>query len=100
MSNQRLYGRQPAEGEGKLVMSIIPFGKDESVDIIADAVDIGAGGLGIITNCDLEPGYVIMKDSRGEYANGILLWSRAIDDMTCRGGIQLLSVSRMGKREG
>ena len=100
MTNQRLYGRQPAEGEGKLVMTIIPFGKEESVDIIADAVDIGAGGVGIITNCDLEPGYVIMKDSRGEYANGVLLWSRAIDDMTCRGGIQLLSVSRMGKREG
>jgi hypothetical protein len=94
MSNQRLYGRQPAEEGGKLAMTIIPFGKEESVDIMADAVDIGAGGLGIIANCDLEPGYVIMKDNRGEYANGVLLWSRAIDDMTCRAGIQLLSVSR------
>jgi hypothetical protein len=94
MTNQRQHVRLPAEQQGKLALTIIPFEKEESMDIIADATDFGAGGLGITANCPLEPGYVIMKDGRGEYANGVLLWSEALDDRTCRAGIQLLSVLR------
>jgi len=94
MTNQRQHVRQPVEQRGKLALTIIPFEKEESIDIIADATDIGAGGLGITAHCALEPGYVIMKDGRGEYANGVLLWSEALDDVTCRAGIQLLTVLR------
>jgi hypothetical protein len=94
MKNQRQYKRQPVEQPGKLVLTIIPFEKETSLDVVADTTDIGAGGLGITANCALEPGYVILKDKSGEYANGVLLWTEALDDMTCRAGIQILSVLR------
>jgi hypothetical protein len=94
MKNQRQHVRRPVEEGDKLTLTIIPFEKEEIRDIMADATDIGAGGLGITARCALEPGYVIMKDGEGEYANGVLLWSQALDDMTCRAGIQFLSRRR------
>jgi hypothetical protein len=94
MRNQRQHVRQAVDQKGKLSLTIIPFEKEESIDIFADATDVGAGGLGITANCSLEPGYVIMKDKSGEYANGVLMWSEALDDRTCRAGIQFLSVLR------
>ena len=91
MMNQRQHSRKPYEQQGKLVLTIIPFEKEESLDIVADATDIGAGGLGITADCTLEPGYVIMKDGRGESTNGVLVWTRELDGKTCRAGIQFLS---------
>ncbi len=91
MMNQRQHARKPYEQQEKLVLTIIPFEKEESLDIVADATDIGPGGLGITADCTLEPGYVIMKDGRGEYTNGVLVWSRALDGTACRAGIQFLS---------
>jgi hypothetical protein len=90
MANQRQHVRHPALQLRKLAMTLIPFEKEENIEVVADPTDIGAGGLGITADRVLEPGYVIIENGKGEHLKGVLVWSKKLDDMTCRAGIQII----------
>jgi hypothetical protein len=51
----RQHVRRPLEQSGKLAITLIPFGELEMINILADAVDMSEGGLGITADCALEP---------------------------------------------
>jgi len=86
----RQHVRRPLEQSGKLAITLIPFGKLEMIDILADGVDIGAGGLGITAEYALEPGFAVIRAGIGERRDGVLVWSKELKDATFRAGIQFL----------
>jgi len=90
MLNQRQHIRLPIEGPGKLAMTIIPFETREKLDIAADAIDRGAGGMGIITDRALAPGFVVIHDGMGESKSGVLVWMMERRDRSYRAGIQFV----------
>jgi hypothetical protein len=90
MMNQRQHMRQPVEGLGKLAMTIIPYEKPEKIEITADAVDQGEGGMGIITDRALALGFVVIRDSLGGSNKGVLVWTKQRGDRTYRAGIQIV----------
>lgn len=92
--DQRQHIRRPAEQIGKLVMTVIPFEKLEKVDLVADALDMSAGGLGISVDCALEPAAVVIKDGLEERKHGLLVWSKELDNMTYRAGIQFVPTNQ------
>src|SRR3972149_10086680 len=84
--NQRQHPRLPIEGPGKLAMTIIPLETREKLDIAADAIDRGAGGMGIITDRALAPGFVVIHDGMGESKSGVLVWVMERGDKSYRAG--------------
>jgi len=90
MKDQRFFHRDPLRNRRDLSMIIIPFEQLEKIDITAQAVDIGDGGIGISTNRALDPGFVAIRNGLAEHRNGVLLWSKELEDKTYRAGIQYI----------
>jgi len=90
MMDQRQHVRQPVDVPGKLDMTLIPYEKPEKIDIIADAVDRGEGGMGIITDRALTLGFVVIRDERGGIRNGVLVWTTQRGERSYRAGIQIV----------
>jgi hypothetical protein len=90
MMNQRQHVRQPVEGPGRLAMTIIPYEKPEKIEIVADAVDRGEGGMGIVTDRALTLGFVVIRDDRGGNKKGVLVWAKQREDRSYRAGIQIV----------
>jgi hypothetical protein len=90
MMNQRLYVRQPVEGLGKLAMTLIPYEKSEKIEITADAVDRGEGGMGIVTDRALALGFVVIPDYLGGSKKGVLVWTKQREDRSYRSGIRIV----------
>jgi hypothetical protein len=90
MMNQRQHVRQPIEGSAKLAMTIIPYEKSEKIEITADAVDRGEGGMGIITDRALALGFVVIPDHMGGSKKGVLVWTKQRGDRSYRSGIQIV----------
>jgi hypothetical protein len=90
MMNQRQHVRQPVEGSAKLAMTIIPYEKTEKIEITADAVDRGEGGMGIITDRALALGFVVIPDFMGGSKKGVLVWTKQRGDRSYRSGIQIV----------
>lgn len=88
--NQRHHVRQPVEGPGKLAMTIIPYERPEKIEITADAVDRGEGGVGIVTDRALALGFVVIRDDRGGSKKGVLVWTKQRGDRSYRAGIQIV----------
>ena len=90
MMNQRQHVRQPVEGSGKLAMTIIPYEQQEKIEITADAVDLGEGGMGIVTDRALALGFVVIPDYMGGSKKGVLVWTKQREDRSYRSGIQIV----------
>jgi len=90
MMNQRQHVRQPIEGSAKLAMTVIPYEKAEKIEITADAVDRGEGGMGIVTDRALALGFVVIPDYLGSSKKGVLVWTKQRGDRTYRSGIQIV----------
>jgi hypothetical protein len=90
MMNRRQHVRQPVEGSGRLAMTIIPYEKPEKIEIIADAVDQGEGGMGIVADRALSLGFVVIRDHLGGSKKGLLVWTKQRGDRSCRAGIQIV----------
>jgi len=89
--DQRQHIRLPVEGQGKLAMTIIPFtALEDKIDLTTDAVDRGAGGLGIVADCVIEPGFVVIRDGSEECKKGMLVWIKERGDGSYRAGIQFV----------
>jgi diguanylate cyclase (GGDEF)-like protein/PAS domain S-box-containing protein len=98
MKDQRFYHRDPLHNPRDLSMVIIPFERLEKIDISAKAIDIGNGGMGISTDRALAPGFVVIRSGTEEHRNGVLLWSKEVQDKTYRAGIQYIPLH--GKNSG
>lgn len=90
MMNQRQHVRQPIEGSAKLAMTVIPYEKSENIEITADAVDRGEGGMGIITDRALALGFVVIPDYLGGSKKGVLVWTKQRGDRSYRSGIRIV----------
>jgi len=88
--NQRQHVRQPIEGSAKLAMTVIPYEKAEKIEITADAVDRGEGGMGIVTDRALALGFVVIPDYLGSSKKGVLVWTKQRGDRSYRSGIQIV----------
>jgi len=86
---RRLFGR-PTD----VTMSIAKFESLEKVDLKARAVDVSSGGLCIESASPLEPGFVWFRDGLETEKGGVVVWSRELDDKTCRAGIQFVPVKQ------
>jgi hypothetical protein len=91
MASTRKYPRQ-AYGESEdIPLTVIQFGKLEHIDLMVKGVDISDGGLGIISDVPLAPGFVWFRSTVGEHKGGMIVWSRKTD-AGYRAGIQFLPI--------
>ena len=91
MTDQRHATRYPTAQPGKLTLTILPFeNESNNIDVKAVVTDVAETGLGVSAHRNLEPGYVTIKDDKGLYTHGVLVWSKKLNDMTYRAGIQFL----------
>jgi diguanylate cyclase (GGDEF)-like protein/PAS domain S-box-containing protein len=88
MINLRQHVRNLLDAPRKLSLIVIPFKKLEKLNITAQAVDVSEGGMGINTDRALDPGFVVLRNGVGTFNNGVLLWSKSLNDRTYRAGIQ------------
>jgi len=85
--NPREHSRLPYNETGDIAVSIFPFEKPDRIDVIARAVDLSAGGVGIVTASQIEPGFALIREGMGECRGGVLLWCTKQADTMYRAGI-------------
>ncbi len=83
----REHSRLPYKEHGDIAISIFPFEKPDRIDCIARAVDLSAGGVGIVTASHIEPGFALIREGMGECRGGVLLWCAKQADTMYRAGI-------------
>jgi diguanylate cyclase (GGDEF)-like protein/PAS domain S-box-containing protein len=83
----REHSRLPYTEPGDIAISIFPFEKPDRVDIIARAVDLSVGGVGIVTSSHIEPGFALIREGMGDCRGGVLLWCAKQADALYRAGI-------------
>jgi PilZ domain len=91
MASTRKYQRQAYDGSADIPVTVIQFGKLERIDLTVKGVDISDGGLGIISEVQLAPGFVWFRSIIGTHKGGIIVWSRKADK-GYRAGIQFLPI--------
>jgi hypothetical protein len=83
----RQHKRERCEGTVEITVSVIKSHEIEQVCLRVKTVDISPGGLGIVSDVPLEPGFVRLR-GMNENRNGFVMWNRNIDDTTYRAGIR------------
>lgn len=69
------------------MVNIIKENRIEKMSCNAEAVDISEGGIGVVTDMPLEPGFVRFID-RNEKKSGMVKWNRKLENNKYRVGIQ------------
>lgn len=72
-------------------VTILQFGRLRRQDTTVRGFDISDGGIGVVSDVPLAPGFVWFWTKVEEYNGGMLLWSRKIGDKY-RAGIQFLDI--------
>ncbi len=90
MVHPREFQRQTLKKTTTLSMSIVTFDKLERVDVSARALNISMGGMGIVVDHPLEPGFVRFWDKVGKHKTGVLVWCKRMEDNAYRAGIQFI----------
>jgi hypothetical protein len=91
MASKRKYPRQVYDGSADIPVTVIQFGKLERIDLTVKGVDISDGGLGIISEVQLAPGFIWFRSTVGVHKGGMIVWSRKADT-AYRAGIQFLPI--------
>jgi hypothetical protein len=91
MASTRKYLRQAYSGSADIPVTVIQFGKLERIDLTVKGVDISDGGLGIISEVPLAPGFIWFGSTIGAHKGGMIVWSRKADT-GYRAGIQFLPI--------
>ena len=91
MAITRKYPRLAYDGTADIPVTVIQFGKLERIDLTVKGVDISDGGLGILSEVPLAPGFVWFQSSIGSHKGGMIVWSRK-SDTGYRAGIQFLPI--------
>ena len=84
----RRHKRELCEGTVEITMSVIKSHEKEQVCLHAAIADISPGGIGVVSEIPLEPGFVRLYGMY-EQRNGYVMWNRNIDNTTYRAGIRL-----------
>ena len=95
MHEWRQHKREQCDGKVDVTISVIIANALEKIRYNAEAVDISAGGIGIILDAPLNSGFVKLK---GEVRSkeGTVMWNKKIDDEKYRVGIRFDVPSSVG----
>lgn len=93
----RCHARQRLEEETGVSLVVTKFGTLEQADLYVRTVDISAGGLCIESKGPLDHGYVRLRDRQGKQRNGVMVWSKKLEEKQYRAGIRFLP---LGPSEG
>jgi hypothetical protein len=91
MEYTRKHPRKSFSDNLGIPVTLIQFGKLHRHDITVQGVDISEGGLGIVADVPLSPGFVWFWRSVGERKGGMIVWTRKENDKY-RAGIQFLPI--------
>jgi len=91
MESTRRYPRHHYTDSSAIPVTVIQFGKLERLDLTVQCVDISDGGLGIIADIPLSPGFVWFLSTINKHKGGMIVWSRKADS-GFRAGIQFLPI--------
>jgi hypothetical protein len=92
MASTRKYQRTSLPATASIPVTVIQFGKLERIDLTVKGVDISDGGLGIVSDVPLSPGFIWFWSAVGDHKGGMIVWSRKADGYY-RAGIQFLPIS-------
>jgi hypothetical protein len=87
----RKHPRKPYTDNLGIPVTIMQFGKLHRYDITVQGVDISEGGMGIISDVPIAPGFVWFWRKIGKQKGGMIMWSREISGKH-RAGIQFLEI--------
>ena len=96
MGENRRTSRQPAI-QLKCSLGLLSLTHLEMTDHVVRIVDISGGGVGVVSDEQMEPGLVWFNTTVKDHRGGILLWSRKQDDQY-RAGVRFLSLSAEEER--
>jgi hypothetical protein len=91
MASTRKYQRTSLPTAVSIPVTVIQFGKLERIDLTVKGVDISDGGLGIVSDVPLSPGFIWFWSAVGDYKGGMIVWSRKADGYY-QAGIQFLPI--------
>jgi len=91
MASTRKYPRQAYSGIDDIPMTVIQFRKLERIDLTVKGLDISDGGLGIVSEVPLAPGFVWFGSTIGAHKGGMIVWSKKAE-RGYRIGIQFLPI--------
>ncbi len=91
MEYTRKHPRKSFDESLGIPVTLIQFGKLHRYDITVHGVDISDGGLGIVADVPLSPGFVWFWRSVSERKGGMLVWSKR-ENNRYRAGIQFLPI--------
>lgn len=92
MIEMRQFARKLFRKKTDVAISIAKFETLEKKDVSVRAVDISEGGLCVESSGPLEHGFVWFRDGMENHKGGVVVWSKALENNTCRAGIQFVSV--------
>ncbi len=71
-------------------LPVTPAESCQSVSFLATLMDISVGGLGLTTNKQVTVSQMIHFDEKFMHQSGVIVWSQAQDEQTCRAGIEFI----------
>lgn len=83
----RKHKRERREGTIDIVVNVIRENRIEKVSFNAETVDISLGGIGVLMDFPLEPGFVRFTDGN-EHKAGMVMWNKKLENNKYRMGIQ------------
>lgn len=84
----RKFSRHPYAQHMDIAMTILTEGQSHRWHTGARSVDISEGGLGLVTRYPLRVSQVISMKSGLSQKTGVVVWSRMLEDSTCRAGVR------------
>lgn len=97
MNTERKHPRMPYSDQLGIPVTIFQFGRLRRQDITVKPCDISEGGLGIISDEPLAPGFIWFWTKIREYDGGMVMWSRQINGKY-RAGVQFLNIPSKAKQ--
>jgi CheY-like chemotaxis protein len=86
-ADQRLNQRRPHIMPARFSYEVIRDGELIRETVKAILTDISTGGVGLLTDFHLEQSQIVRFDDSLEGRCGVVTWSAAVGDQTCRAGI-------------
>jgi len=90
MKELRQYMRLPQGKTNSIALRIAKFGTLDKSDVTARAIDVSATGIGVEVDVPLQPGFVWFRDNVGHHQCGVVVWTKACGNNTCRAGIKFI----------
>ncbi len=89
--NTRTHQRKPI-ANSITCYAVAPQGDGAAMLVAADIIDISEAGMGILTECKLQPGHLIRLSDAPSHGRGVVRWSASAEASgSYRAGIQFVS---------